>query len=469
MRVPLSRPARRRRRTRTTVTAVAAAFLMVGTASAAGAHPVHDGSGKEAGFDLVAEAVSPGGVPQERMGPQRCEDGMAGIFPCHKVDLASFLPLSEMNSIWSNDVWGWTDPETGSEYAIVGLYEGTAFVDVTDAEDPTYLGTLPTAFPGGRNIWRDAKVHRDHAYIVSEAAAYTADGLQGAGLQVFDLTQLRGVTEERAWTSTNQIDDFTQAHNIALNEDTGFAYVIGAYAGVTAPGCEGVDGGPIAYDLTDPANPVLAGCYGGDGYTHDIQCVVYSGPDAQYSGREICVASNEDTVTVLDATDKQDITEIARVPYETSAYTHQGWFTEDQRHFLLGDELDELEGTVAKTTTYLFDMTDLDAPVLTGTHEGTSASIDHNIFVDQGLAYQSNYTSGLRINDTWKAGQGRLTERGFFDVYPADDSTAFSGTWSNYPYFASGTVVVSGIEEGLFVLKPRVKSSDNAFRQGARP
>lgn len=50
-------------------------------------------------------------------------------------------------------------------------------------------------------------------------------------------------------------------------------------------------------------------------------------------------------------------------------------------------------------------------------------------------------------------------ERGFFDVYPADDETQFAGTWGNYPYFDSGTVVVTGIEEGLFVLKPRLKSS----------
>ena len=459
---------RRARRAAVAVTAAAAAVLL-GATTAAYAHPTHDGSGKEAGFDLVAEPVSPGGVPMERMGPQRCEDGKAGIFPCHKVDLASFIPLTEMDSIWSNDVWGWTDPQTAREYALVGLYEGTAFVDVTDAEDPAYLGTLPTAYPGGRNIWRDAKVHRDHMYVVSEAAAGTPTGVKGAGLQVFDLTQLRGVTSEREWTSTNQLDDFTQAHNIALNEDTGFAYVVGAYAAVTLPGCEAVDGGLIAYDLSDPANPEFAGCYADDGYTHDVQCVVYSGPDATYAGREICVASNEDTVTVIDATDKSAWKQLARVPYETSAYTHQGWFTEDQRSFLLGDELDELDGTVAGTTTYLFDMTDLDAPVLSGTYQNGNTSIDHNIFVSQGLAYQSNYTSGLRITDTWKAGQGRLTERGFFDVYPADDSTVFGGTWSNYPYFASGTVVVTGTEEGLFVLQPRVKSSDNDVRRGVKP
>ncbi len=80
--------------------AAAAALALVATTTSALAHPTHDGTGKEAGFDLVREDVSPGGVPQERQSDVRCEDGMAGIFPCHKVDLKSFLPLSEFDSIW---------------------------------------------------------------------------------------------------------------------------------------------------------------------------------------------------------------------------------------------------------------------------------------------------------------------------------------------------------------------------------
>jgi choice-of-anchor B domain-containing protein len=443
-----------RHRRRITAGALFATATLVVTASIAGAHPTHDGSGKEAGFDLVAEEVSPGGVPQERMTGIRCEDGMAGIFPCHRIDLASFVPLTELESIWTNDVWGWTDPVTGHEYALVSKFEGTAFVDITDPYDPVYLGTLPTEVPGDfGNIWGDLKVYGDHAFIVTEA--------DGHGMQVFDLTRLRGVTEPQEWTVDNHIKGFGHAHNIAVNEDTATVYVIGAWRGVTLKGCKDVDGGPIAFDVSDPANPTLAGCYGGDGYTHDIQCVVYAGPDADYTGREICVASNEDTVTVLDVTDIDNVQMLARAPYETSAYTHQGWFTEDHAYFLLGDELDELEGTVTGTTTYIWDLTDLDNPVLNGMYNNGNTSIDHNIFVKDGLAYQSNYTSGLRVTDTYQVDQGRLVERGFFDVYPADDETQFAGTWGNYPYFDSGTVVVTGIEEGLFVLKPRLRSSGN--------
>jgi choice-of-anchor B domain-containing protein len=444
--------------TRATLAGLAATSALLAASVPATGHPTHDGSGKEAGFDRVAEDVSPGGVPQERQSDLRCEDGMAGIFPCHKIDLASFVPLSELESIWANDVWGWTDPQTGREYALVSTFEGTKFVDVTDGSDPTYLGTLPTEVPGSSgNIWGDLKVYGDHAYIVTEAA--------GHGMQVFDLTRLRGVTAPRTWTVDSTVKGFGQAHNIALNEETATAYVVGASRGVTEPGCEDVGGGPIAYDVSDPANPVLAGCYGGDGYTHDIQCVEYDGPDADYAGREICVASNEDTVTVLDATDKADVELIARAPYDTSAYTHQGWFTEDHGYFLLGDELDELEGTVESTTTYVWDLRDLDDPQLRGVDSDGNSAIDHNIFIKDGLAYKSNYTSGLRVDDTFKVDQGRLTERGFFDVYPANDDTTFAGTWGNYPYFESGKVIVTGIEEGLFVLEPRLKSSAPSKRR----
>jgi choice-of-anchor B domain-containing protein len=424
-----------------------AALTLVLPSLPAHSHPEHDGSGKEVGFDLVQEDVSPGGVPMERMSDVRCEDQMAGIFPCHKVDLMSFVPLPELDSVWANDVWGWTDPQTGREYALVGLFEGTAFVDVTDGYDPTYLGMLPThTSVGSGGVWRDIKVNDDHAYIVSENADH--------GMQVFDLSRLRGVTSEQEWTEDGWVGGFGHAHNLAINEDSDRAYVVGARRGVTA--CDNDGGGPIVLDLSAPKEPRVLGCYAGDGYTHDVHCVTYHGPDAEHAGREICAASNEDTVTVVDLTDPEQPEQLARVPYDTAAYTHQGWFTEDHRYFLMGDEVDELAGTVDETTTYIFDMADLDAPLLTGTASTGLETIDHNIFVKDGLAYESNYTSGLRIFDGWKVDQGRLTERGWFDGYPADDGTYFAGSWSNYPWFRDGKVVFTGTEEGLFVVRSRV-------------
>ena len=416
--------------------------------------------------------VSPGGVPYDALSDVRCEDGMAGIFPCHKVDLASFTPLPDIESTFVNDVWGWEDSDTGMQVAIVGSFEGTAFVDVTDGSNPVYLGTLDTPLPGnGRNIWGDIRVYEDHAYIGSEAAAFVAGELVGFGVQIVDLTQFRGATEAGEVAQAGYIDDVTQSHNLSLNVDTGRLYVAGAFAGLEVcdvfGGAFNGSGGSIIYDLTgDPANPVFAGCLDDEQYNHDLQCVTYHGPDADYQGREICVGSNEDNVTIYDATDPQNPVVVDRLEYDTAAYTHQGWLSEDHTYFFLGDELDELFGTVAERTTYIWDFTDLDNAELRGVHSDGNTSIDHNMFVHEGLLYQSNYTSGLWIYDGWKADQGRVRMRGYFDVFPSDDRTDFFGTWGNYPYFGDGKVIVTSSDEGVFVLQSRAKSSNNAFANG---
>src|SRR5215212_573323 len=109
----------------------------------------------------------PNSQPLLAMGKTSCVGGMAGTFPCHNVDLASFLPLSDIGGGSVNDVWGWTDPLTGKEYAIVGRSNATSFVDISNPEQPTYLGNLPPHSVD--SVWRSIKVYADHAFIVSEA------------------------------------------------------------------------------------------------------------------------------------------------------------------------------------------------------------------------------------------------------------------------------------------------------------
>jgi len=237
--------------------------------------------------------------------------------------------------------------------------------------------------------------------------------------------------------------------------------------------------------VSDPSTPILIGCFADDGYTHDIQCVTYAGPDADYQGHEICFAANEDTLTIADLTggDPAAWTVIARLEYQDlpfwppspdnpfgapNYYTHQGWLSEDHEFFFLGDELDEFTNTVAERTTFIWDVRDLDAAEVIGRHSDGNTSIDHNMFVLEGLLYQGNYTSGLWIYDAWKAMQGRLTMRGYFDVYPANDDTIFASVWGVYPYFGDGKVVVTDAEAGVFVLNSRAKSSDRTFRRGGR-
>ena len=304
------------------------------------------------------------------------------------------------------------------------------------------------------------KVYKNHAFIVSEEP--------DSGMQVFDLTKLRGVSSPQTFS-----------------EDAAYSYILKGTESFleTRPDAPAQRAGQHPQhldqrgvglrlldrhvhvrrrrshiiDIRDPKNPTFAGCVSEDGYTHDNQCVNYrqSDPDPAFRGREICFDSNEDSLTIQDVTDKSNPVQLARVPYDTANYTHQGWLTEDRRFFLVDDELDE-QAIGGKTRTYVFDVRNLKNPRLTETYNGRATSIDHNQYVLKDRSFQANYRSGLRILDVGRLNSGgTLNEVGFFDVYPQDDAAEFNGAWSNYPYFKSGIVIVSGIEQGLFVLRPK--------------
>lgn len=370
-----------------------------------------------------------------------CIDGMAGGFPCSNVDLLEHMPLATIGGGNGNDIWGWTDPLTGNEYALMGRTNGTAFVDITDPENAIYLGNLPTHT--GNSSWRDIKVYADHAFIVS-------DNNGAHGMQVFDLTQLRTVvsppvtfTETAHYSQAN----LGSCHNIAINEDSGYAYAVGCGGSCSS--------GLHMIDISTPTAPVFAGCFSADGYTHDTQCVDYAGPDPDYAGREICFSSNTDTLTIVDVTNKAAPDQVSRTGYAGVGYTHQGWLTADHVYFLLDDELDE-SNVGHNTRTRIWDVSDLDAPFVLDFYEGPVGSIDHNLYTHEGYVYEANYRSGLRILTLEDVANGNLTEVGFFDIYPSSDGTGFQGAWSVYPFFESGTVIVSGIGEGLFVLRPNL-------------
>lgn len=369
-----------------------------------------------------------------------CVDGIAADFSCSSVDILSVLVNVDIGPGTAlNDIWGWTDPETGKEYALVGRTDGTSFVDVTDPLNPTYLGNLPSS--GRANIWRDVKVYADHAYIV-------ADGVPNHGMQVFDLTQLRSVTTPpTTFTETAHYSDFSTAHNIVINEDTGFAYAVGVRAGGQTCG-----GGLHMIDINDPINPVFAGCFSADAYTHDAQCVVYHGPDTEHQGKEICFGANASLVSIADVTDKAAPVSLARASYPTYQYVHQGWLTEDHHYFIQNDELDEIRSQVANTRTLIWDVTDLDDPQLLTEHFSTSTAIDHNLYVRGDYVYQANYSSGLRILNI--SDIANPAEVAFFDTTPdASGPSSWEGTWSVYPFFKSGNLIVSSQGEGLFVLQ----------------
>ena len=87
------------------------------------------------------------------------------------------------------------------------------------------------------------------------------------------------------------------------------------------------------------------------------------------------------------------------------------------------------------TQTYVWDISDLNNPILVNTFEAAQRSIDHNQYMLGDLSFQANYESGLRV---LRLTGSQLSEVAYFDVYPSRDAAAFNGAWSVYPYFSSG-------------------------------
>lgn len=379
-----------------------------------------------------------------------CTNGFAGIYPCENIDLMahlSFLQLGGNSNTQGNDSWGWTDPMNGKEYAIMCCNTHTAFVDITNPTSPIYLGKVVST----NNIsstWRDAKVYNNYVFIVSEAS--------GHGMQVFDLKRLRNVTSPQVFSIDAFYSGFGNCHNIAINEVSGFAYCIGSNT---------FSGGPHVVNIQNPTSPQFAFGYSSQAYTHDAQIINYTGPDTEHIGKEIYFGANENKVVVIDVTNKNNPILLSTFVYPNVEYTHQGWLTTDNKYWIVGDELDETS-LGFNTKSIIIDMTNLDAPVLKGDYFGTTPAIDHNGYTLNNEYYLANYTAGLRIMNTSNIEtSSNMNEIAYFDTFPSSNSAQFNGAWSTYPYFASGNILISDIESGLFIVKKNAALSFQDFEK----
>src|SRR5690606_14399008 len=165
---------------------------------------------------------------------------------------------------------------------------------------------------------------------------------------------------------------------------------------------------------------------------------------------------------------------LSQAIYPNHAYTHQGWLTEDHRYFIGNDELDE-SNFGHNTRTLVFDVSDLDAPEFVAPFLHEVGSIDHNLYVKGNYIFESNYRSGLRVLNATSLLEGTsvtgagLEAVAFFDTYPGSDGRGFDGTWSNYPFFESGIVIVSDMQRGLFVLDPKIETNPPVANEDAAP
>ncbi|KHE88026.1 hypothetical protein GE21DRAFT_9447 [Neurospora crassa] len=387
-------------------------------------------------------------------------------FRCNNLDLYDFKTHAELGSSSGRGAgsWGWTSPK-GREFVAIAQEDGTAFAEVTKQGKLVYLGRLPQYTTAQPSLWREIKGYKSYILIGSEAVNH--------GVQIFDLAKLQDVdpASPKVFTNENDLDGWWteglpvgRSHNVVTNEEKNYGVAVG-FQPRTGP----LRAGLVFFDLTDPKNPKTLGGSGEDGYVHDAQCIVYRGPDIKYYGKDICYGYDEDSLTIFDVSDKQNIRIISNTSYEGASYTHQGWVLDPnwQQYLILDDEYDEYDaaglGADGYPITYIWDISSLEKPKQTGHYKGLRRGIDHNQFIKDGFSYQSNYGLGLSILDLRSVPLDptgkRIKEVAYFDVHPEDDNApgggnvTFTGTWSHYPFFPSGYIVINTMDRGAFVVK----------------
>jgi choice-of-anchor B domain-containing protein len=341
-----------------------------------------------------------------------------------------------------NDVWGYESP-SGRQYAIAGTHEGTAFIEVTDPANSEIVGWVPGGNPGP--TWRDMKTYLHYCYVVKD--------FDNLALQVIDLSDIDNGNVTLVNT-TDLNSGFERAHNIAINEDTGFAYLIGSNLG---------GGGLAVVDLADPVNPVLVGNWEGPATGHDALIISYT--EGPYAGREIAFFFGYSSgVTVVDVTEKDNMFTRSNLIYPNTSICHQGWVSEDRNWLFIGDEGDE---NPMPTTTYVADITNLDDITYETSFTTGLGSTDHNMMVRGNFLYCANYSSGLRIWDV--SDVNAAVEVGYFDTFPEHNDPGFPGAWAPYVGWDNGIVVVNDRNRGLFVLDASAAIGGVVVETPARP
>ncbi len=457
-----------------------------------------------AGADLtVDDARLENALAQtERLELVDCVVGQAGPFFCNNVDLVDVVPTAGFGAGHGSDSWGWTDPDTGTEYVIVTSGVDSGFFRLAEDGTTEYLGSLNRYETADRVLWNDVKVVNDHAYITSEDDNF--------GFQIVDL---QAVAELPAIPLGSGDGVIPEAGHVEIG---GGHNMVGFperdIIAITLAEDATCGGGIVFYDVSDgnETEPKRLGCVGGSqdqwlkAGTHDAQCVTYTGPDADYNGEnndgiasDICLMFQEEAgVYVIDVSaitrdrlpnETGRATMLTRFTYDTVNYTHQGWFSPNQRWVLFNDELDE-SGAAAtalgdrgdqnqNTTTYWIDLTDLDVgakqaggpfpdvntDLVNKWSNPDTLAIDHNMYpvaVEGGepgefLLYQANYGAGLRVlkgTDASLADGTGFEQVAYFDTYPGPGPSEFYGAWNTYPFFESGMIVLSDFQSGLLIL-----------------
>lgn len=313
--------------------------------------------------------------------------------------------------VGGSDVWAYTAPD-GSEYAIMGDVAGISIVAVPSLEVVAHIDG-PTE--DDMFFHRDIKTYGSYAYVVTENTG------RSEGLQVIDLSGLPARAEEVA-VVRGQGDRLVSSHNLSIDTQAGFAYVLNSDAS-----------GVVVVDLDDPRAPTDVGL---------LQLVDLH--DVVARGDTLWVAEGrEPTFSVWDMADKAAPHLLARVTVPVAGYVHNIWPTDDGRFAVTTEE-------TADKSVKVWDLSDMENPALVGEWLGSSR-LAHNVHIQGDYAFLSHYASGVYVLDV--SDPAAPVEVAHYDAYPANDDAAFYGTWGMSLPTASGYVYASNLEGQLSVLR----------------
>ncbi|MBS1913248.1 MAG: choice-of-anchor B family protein [Bacteroidetes bacterium] len=308
-------------------------------------------------------------------------------------------------------LWGYVAPD-GREYALVGTQIGTSIIDVT--EKPIHQVAF---IPGPKSIWREMKVYKNYAYIITESAD------PGKGLQIVDLSALPASATLVRTDSTV----FNRAHTVFINGHR--LYAMGTQAEA------GANGGAIIFDLEpDPLHPQRIG-----------QVSPYYYHDAfERNDTLLGAAIYGQGCDIYDIHDLANPKHLATIQYPYSG-THNAEITSDGGYVVTSDEI----GNTPKTMK-VWDIHDLNNITKVAEYTPNPVDIVHNVHVRGRYIIAAWYTAGVRIIDMIDPVHPR--EVGFYDTYPGP-SDGYNGVWEAYGFFPSGKVIAGDRQTGLYVLE----------------
>lgn len=398
-------------------------------------------------------------LQQTPAAPTNCVYGFAGQFPCRHLDFWSQIPLVQFSSkpVSAANVWGFVDLNDNREYAVVGLRNGTAIVEVTDPANPREVVTIP----GNASPWREVKVYQRHDGVRWRAYTYVTTEASNSGVQVIDMSGLpQTAALVRAITDTSSqhtlyVSNIDYSTNAALPGATPMLFVAGSNL---SPGSW------RAYSLADPTFPQFVSSAPSGGYMHDSTSLLITDARAAqcapgHNPCEVLVDFNVDQVQLWDTTNELQPVLLGTATNPNNRYIHSGWPTASGSHVIFHDELEEIQLAVP-TRLYTLDLANLRAPTVQISYTGPTTTTDHNGYMRGTNYYLSHYRRGIVVFDA--ADPNALVEIAYFDNYlaPASNIAGTDGTWGVYPFLPSGNLLVSDIENGLFVLRDQTRNLD---------